>query len=142
MSYGLICSLASAVYTYVFITVLGPQLLLVLYTSHDVCQCIPKKKVSLLFLLAYIKLFELQTNVLLNLFYYWIYYVDFRTRMNEVVVMQYNRLQHKGKTIHYRKKRSFVPVKNPHLYQLLDRYRFSGTNKGTQLYRARYPVQT
>jgi hypothetical protein len=38
-------------------------------------------------------------------------------------------------------KRPFVPVGNPHLYQVSNRYKPSGTNVVKHLYRTRYPVQ-
>jgi hypothetical protein len=36
---------------------------------------------------------------------------------------------------------SFVLVRNPHLYRVLNRYRFSGTNDGAHLYLARFLEQ-
>jgi hypothetical protein len=38
-------------------------------------------------------------------------------------------------------KRVFVPVHNPHLYRVLNRYKASGTNVVEHFYRARCPVQ-
>jgi hypothetical protein len=38
-------------------------------------------------------------------------------------------------TTHYWKNRHFVPVGNPHLYRISNRYKSSGTNERTHLYR-------